>query len=85
MTTWRGISVKLFGVKECYYHYKEERVCIPGQIRYQKQNDVILVQCGDGKWVTCKSITISKKRNMTAKDFCNGYLLREKLENRMFI
>lgn len=81
-TNFKGTVIKLHNIKEYKRSVDEESDIKPGRVEYSRKLRAILVQCKDGKWISCDKIGINKKV-ISASDFNNGYLKKENLESAM--
>ncbi|CAH2274415.1 methionyl-tRNA formyltransferase, mitochondrial [Pelobates cultripes] len=71
-TVWMGSSIKLINFVEVPSALNiQEKVDVPGSIRYLRGPELLIVRCKDG-WVGIKTVILKKK--LSAKDFYNGYL-----------
>ncbi|XP_029212080.2 methionyl-tRNA formyltransferase, mitochondrial-like isoform X1 [Acropora muricata] len=75
LTSWKGQRVKLTKMsKEFFILTPEEKLStIPGEVKFDRDRDVILIRCEDS-WVGVKQLQFETKTAITARDFFNSYL-----------
>lgn len=75
LSSWKGQRVKLTKMsKEFFILTPEEKLStIPGEVKFDRDRDVILIRCEDS-WVGVKELQFETKTAITARDFFNSYL-----------
>lgn len=81
-TKWEQTTVKLINVKRCMINKIEP--IVPGKVIFNRNENVLNVQCRDGCWISVEKIGIYNKKPMSAKDFNNGYIQKLKIANVIF-
>ncbi|KAK0095863.1 hypothetical protein PV326_007196 [Microctonus aethiopoides] len=75
ITYFNGHKIKLSNIT---YHGKQDyfksSLIIPGLVFYDKNKDLLAIQCQDGLYISAKQISVSQHRTMAAKDFYNGFI-----------
>lgn len=82
-TYWKELPVKLFDIKECEFKFSDETIQ-PGFVVFDKSYKNIKVFCGNRTWISVENLGVLGKKIMSGVDFNNGYLKKEKSENRYF-
>ncbi|XP_075231332.1 methionyl-tRNA formyltransferase, mitochondrial [Lycorma delicatula] len=49
----------------------------PGKISYNRNKQILKIQCADGNWVMCNNLKVSNGRIMSNHDFYNGFLTKK--------
>lgn len=83
-TTWNMEPVKLFDVGLCEEVNNITVLGMPGFVVYDRLDLLIKVRCADGQWVSVKNVAMHNKRPISARDFNNGYIKKQKMEHRVF-
>lgn len=87
-TKWKSNVVKLYDVN-LVNNTNDNLILrtnvVPGLVIYDKKNEQILVCCAEHTFISVRRIGIVGKKPMTAKEFNNGYVKKEIIENRMFL
>lgn len=60
----------------------QSSVIAPGTLFFHKKREILFAKCADG-WVGVANIGIPGRRPMTAKDFYNGFLSKDKKDSNM--
>jgi methionyl-tRNA formyltransferase len=84
-TSFNNEPVKIIDIGKPQHVVDESRNCNgPGHLTFCKKSKQLFVECGDGKLIEIKQLTIGKKKAMTAKDFDNGFLKKCSQDDKCF-
>nr|XP_006813876.1 PREDICTED: methionyl-tRNA formyltransferase, mitochondrial-like [Saccoglossus kowalevskii] len=78
-TLWRGKLLKLYNMVDLHVTQGLQLPLAdvhPGVVKYHNKHGILCIRCLDG-WVGFKSVTIERRKKMSAKDFYNGFLSRD--------
>lgn len=84
VTTWKNWLIKLYDISLTVHNNKIEENIGAGAFKFSKMDNKLLIKCCDGHWISCNKIGLPTKKPMLAKDFNNGYLKKEIIENKLF-
>ncbi|XP_070536275.1 methionyl-tRNA formyltransferase, mitochondrial-like isoform X2 [Ptychodera flava] len=83
-TEWQGKLVKLYKMADpeitqgLYIPVSDPQ---PGQIVFHKKSKLLCVRSKDG-WIAFEGVTLQMRKKMSAQDFYNGFLSRQKSSQR---
>lgn len=79
---WNNVPVKLINIKK-YVNYNKS-VTVQGRVIFNSEQNLLNIQCKDGNWISVEKIGVLNKKPMSAKDFSNGYIKKQTIDNRIF-
>ncbi|KAJ8036016.1 Methionyl-tRNA formyltransferase, mitochondrial [Holothuria leucospilota] len=83
--TWKGEEFRLFDmvplIENLNHPVIQDVSDIPGSMVYHKQSETLQVRCQDG-WVGFRGVGFGRRKNMTSKEFFNGFLSSSRSGNQ---